>query len=76
MHPCITIAFIIFTPGGDNAFLSWARRLPVAEKKRLPRGNAYDDNTIQSIKEYFRLEDEEHLFRYIKHRMVYSTDDS
>lgn len=48
----------------------------VAEKKRLPRGNAYDDATIESIKEYFRLEDEEHLYRYIKRRMVYSTDDS
>jgi hypothetical protein len=46
------------------------------EKKRLPRGNAYDDTTIANIKEYFRLEDEEHLYRYIKHRMVYSTDDS
>ncbi len=48
----------------------------VAEKKRLPRGNAYDDATIESMREYFRLEDEEHLYRYIKRRLVYSTDDS
>lgn len=55
------------------------RKLAVAEKadkKHQVRGHAYDDATIESIKEYFRLEDEEHLYRYIKRRMVYSTDDS